>query len=112
MEKRESPVRRLASNDRIGDLYGDVKTYARQETVEPVRGAARWVAMGTLGALLLGCSVVYLCLGILRLAQAWGGTVLDGAWSFVPYLVAAVVLSGVVAYTFSRVSQRSLQKDQ
>ena len=97
--------------DRVTDVVESVKAYAVQETVGPARGAARWLAYGTLAALFMGTGVVFLGLAALRLSQDAGGTVLDGAWSFVHYLVAAVVLSVTVALALSRTSKKSPAKD-
>ena len=102
---------RESSTDRVADLVDSVKAYAVQETVGPIKGAGRWLAYGTLASLSLGMSVVMLGLGALRLSQNVGGTALDGAWSFVHYLVAAVVLSAAVWAAISRISKTSLAKD-
>lgn len=101
----------MSSVDRVTDVVESVKAYAVQETVGPARGAARWLAYGTLAALFMGTGVVLLGLAALRLSQDAGGTVLDGTWSFVHYLVAAVVLSVTVALALSRTSKKSLAKD-
>jgi hypothetical protein len=105
-----TPQRRLSSSDQVSDLYVTLKAYARQETVEPIKGAARWVAVGTLGALSLGLAMIFLLMAILRLSQDLGGTVLDGAWSFVHYFITLAIAAILVAVTFSRISQRSLSK--
>ena len=97
--------------DQVGDLYDSVKQYARQETLEPIKGAVRWVAVGTLAALCLGLALVFAALGILRLSQDLGGTTLDGSWSFLHYFITLSIVAILVAVTFSRVSRRSLAKD-
>ena len=97
--------------DQVGDLFGSVKQYARQETLEPIKGAVRWVAVGTLAALCLGLALVFAALGILRLSQDLGGTTLDGSWSFLHYFITLSIVAILVAVTFSRVSRRSLAKD-
>ncbi len=97
--------------DQVGDLYDSVKQYARQETLEPIKGAFKWVAVGSVAALCLGLALVYLALGILRLSQDLGGTALDGSWSFIHYFITLCVVTVLVVVTFSRVSQRSLKKD-
>ena len=97
--------------DQVGDLFDSVKQYARQETLEPIKGAVRWVAVGTLAALCLGLSLVFTALGILRLSQDLGGTTLDGSWSFLHYFITLSIVAILVAVTFSRVSRRSLAKD-
>ena len=102
--------RRTAPSDQVTDLVESVKQYARQETVEPLKGAARWVAIGSLAALSLGLAMVFLALAVLRLSQDLGGTALDGSWSFVHYLITLIVVGVLVALSFSRISQRSLAK--
>ena len=102
--------RRTAPSDQVTDLVESVKQYARQETVEPLKGAARWVAIGSLAALSLGLAMVFLALAVLRLSQDLGGAALDGSWSFVHYLITLIVVGVLVALSFSRISQRSLAK--
>ena len=97
--------------DQVGDLFDSVKQYARQETLEPIKGAVKWVAVGTLAALCLGLALVFTALGILRLSQDLGGTTLDGSWSFLHYFITLSIVAILVAVTFSRVSRRSLAKD-
>ena len=97
--------------DQVGDLFDSVKQYARQETLETIKGAVKWVAVGTLAALCLGLALVFGALGILRLSQDLGGTTLDGSWSFLHYFITLSIVAILVAVTFSRVSQRSLAKD-
>ena len=102
--------RRLSSSDHVADVYDTVKAYARQETVEPLKGAARWVAVGSVASLSLGLSLIFVTLAILRLSQDMGGTILDGSWSFVHYFITLLILSLLVWFTFSRISQTSLAK--
>lgn len=104
--------RRATPSDQVTDIVDSVKAYARQETLEPLKGAARWVAVGTVAAVSLGLAMVFLSLAVLRLSQDLGGTALDGAWSFVHYLITLVVVSVLVALSFSRISQRSLAKGE
>ena len=94
----------------VEELFASVKYYARQETLEPLRGAARWVGVGSIAALSLGLALLYVSLAILRFSQDMGGSVLDGSWSFVHYFITLFVVAIVVAITFSRVSRRSLSK--
>jgi len=108
---RISPRAPKGSVDQVGDLFDSVKQYARQETVEPIKGAIRWVGVGSLAALSLGLALVFSSLGVLRLSQDLGGTVLDGSWSFIHYFITLCVVAALVVITFSRVSRRSLAKD-
>ena len=104
--------RKPAPTEHVADIVDSVKAYARQETLEPLRGAARWVAVGTLAAVSLGLSMVFAALAVLRLSQDLGGTALDGSWSFVHYLITFTVVSLLVWLSFSRISQRSLAKGE
>lgn len=100
----------MSSVDRVADVVETVKQYARQETVEPIRGAARWVAVGTVASLCLGVAMLYAALAVLRLSQDLGGSALDGSWSFLHYLVTAVVLAVLVKVTISRIGRTSLAR--
>lgn len=102
--------RRVSTSDQVSDIVDSVKLYARQETLEPMKGAARWVAVGSIAALSLGISIVFLTMAVLRLSQDLGGNVLDGSWSFVHYFITLAVVAVLVALSFSRISQRSLAK--
>lgn len=102
--------KRLTPTDQVTDLVESVKTYARQETLGPIKGAARWVAVGSLAATSLGLAMVFLALGVLRLSQDLGGSSLDGSWSFLHYFFTLTVVSLLVWLSFSRISQRSLVK--
>ncbi len=100
------------SVDPVVDLVDSVKQYAKQETVDPIRGAARWVAVGTLASVSLGLALVFFALAILRLIQDVGATALDGAWSFVPYIITLVVVMACVGVSVSRIQQRSLSRGE
>lgn len=100
----------MSGVDRVSDIVDTVKRYARQETVGPIRGAARWVAVGTVASLSLGIAMLYSALGVLRMSQDLGGGALDGAWSFVHYLITAVVLAALAGVAFSRIGRNSLAK--
>ena len=104
--------RRPAATDQVNDIVESVKAYARQETIDPLKGAGRWVAVGSIGALCLGLAMVFLALAVLRMSQDLGGSALDGAWSFSHYLITFVVVAALVAASFSRIKQRSLAKGE
>lgn len=103
--------RRRSAPDHVTDLVDSVKQYAKQETVDPIRGAARWVAVGTLASLSLGLAMVFFALAILRLSQDLGGDTLSASWSFVHYFITFIVVSALVALSLSRIQQRSLNKE-
>ena len=105
-------ARPASSADLVSDVVESVKSYAVQETVGPIKGAFRWVGVGLIAALCLGIATLYGALAVLRLSQDVGGTTLDGAWSFVHYLITGVVLIGVVAVATSRVRRPSLARSE
>lgn len=79
------------------ELKDLVVTYAKQETVEPIKGLGRFIAFGVAGSLLLAVGLVLLVLALLRVLQAELGDVFDGNWSFAPYLITLVVCALVAA---------------
>ena len=81
----------MGQGDTFDDLVGLFRQYVHQETVEPLRSLGRYLLFGTAGSVLVGAGTVLLGLGVLRGLQAWGP--LDGRWSWVPYLAAALPLA-------------------
>jgi hypothetical protein len=103
--------RRTSSVDHVSDLVNSVKKYAQQETIEPIKGAGRWLAYGSLASLCLGLALLMVTLAVLRLSQFVGGRAMSGSWSFVHYLVALLIDGVLVALTLSRISHRTLEKN-
>ncbi len=98
------------SNDnQLGDIVELVKTYVRQETVGPLKGAGRWLGLGAAGAFALGLGLFLVVLGILRLLQTEAPDAFDGNFSIFPYLIALVVCVLVVGVAVSRIKQDTLQ---
>ena len=91
------------------ELWDLVRTYAKQETVEPLKGIGRAVGWGLAGSVLVGFGVVLLALGALRALQD-ETTAFDGNWSFAPYLLVllgcAIVLVLVGTQTRKRKAKR------
>ena len=83
-----------------------VRTYARQQTVEPLRGVGRWVAFGLFGGVLMTIGLVFLGLGALRGLQSLDA--FDGGWSFAPYFIVLSAAIVILAATRSRIFVTSL----
>lgn len=81
--------------------------YVRQELVDPLRNAARWVGFGLLGGFFSLIGFVFVFVGLLRLLQS-DLVPLDGGWSWVPYLAVAGGGAIVVIFTLSRISRGGL----
>lgn len=93
----------------IGQVIDLVKDYARQETVGPLRGAARWLAFGVAGAVFLGFASVLVVLGVLRMIQNEFAPTFSGRWfSLLPYLIALVLTLAVIGLAVSRIMKTSL----
>jgi len=76
----------------VRELQELVVAYAKQETIDPLKGMARYVGFGVAGAVLLGSGVGFLAMGALRAMQSNRGWAVNGNWSWVPYLVVVVAL--------------------
>jgi hypothetical protein len=88
------------------ELWDLVRAYAKQETVEPLKGLGRSVGFGLLGALSIGTGVVLLAVAVLRALQTETGDTFDGNWSWVPYLIVLVLCSVVTVLALKGTSKR------
>lgn len=79
-----------------GDLRQMVVTYLKQETLEPIKGLARYVAVGLAGSVLLSIGLVLLALSLLRALQGETDSTFDGNLSWAPYLI-VLAACGLVA---------------
>lgn len=94
------------------DVWALVLAYLKQETLEPIRGLGRFVALGFIGAVALGIGTVLLVLAGLRALQTETGERLTGSWSWAPYavtLLACVVVAGIAA---SRIGKGPAKKQR
>ena len=96
---------RSSGNRATGDLPDLLRRYVRQETVEPLRSAGRFLTYGLAGATTLGLGTVLLTVGGLRALQTW--SVLGERWSWVPYLAASAVMGALGALALSRIGGRT-----
>lgn len=82
----------------VRELKALVIAYAKQETVDPLKGLARYVAFGVAGAVLIGTGFVFLAVGALRALQGdHRGPHFTGNWSWAPYAIVVVASFGVAA---------------
>ena len=88
------------------ELWALTKDYARQETVDPLKGVGRYHGYGAAGALLGGVGVILLMLAGLRALQTETGDALDGNLSWLPYFIVLVVAAALVAWAVSRISRK------
>jgi len=98
----------MADRQGIGDVIDLVKAYAKQETLGPLQGTARWLGFGLLGSVLLMIGGLSLTLALLRVLQEETGSRFTGNWSWAPYLITFVALGIVIGVLVSRITKRSL----
>lgn len=95
----------------IGEVVEFVKTYAKQETVGPLKGAGRWIAFGAVGAICLGIGLSLLLLGLLRLLQSEVSDIADGRLSWLPYLIVLVVCVILIVLAMMQINKTFLDKE-
>ena len=89
----------------IQDLWDLLVSYARQETLDPLRNIGRYLAFGVGGMVVITLGVFLLGLSGLRALQTQTGDIFTGFWSWVPYLIIALVLGALVALSISRIGR-------
>jgi hypothetical protein len=89
----------------LTELVDLVRAYAKQETLEPFKGLARYIMFGLLGSIVVGTGVVMLAMALLRALQT-EVDVFDGRWSWAPYFITLVLCGAVIALALSRTSAR------
>ncbi len=88
-------------------LWDLVRAYAKQETIEPIKGLGRYAAMGVAGSLFLAIGLVLLTLGGLRALQTETGDTFSGSWSWAPYLITLVGTAVVILLVLRGTRKRS-----
>lgn len=97
----------------IGDLVDAVKAYAKQETLDPLRGALRWLGFGVAAAISLGTGAALLVLALLRLLQEEMAPTFDGRWmTLVPYAAALVASLIVIGLAVARIAKKTLNQPE
>lgn len=74
----------------LSELKDLLVAYVKQETVEPLKGLARFVAYGVAGSLLLSIGLLLWVLALLRALQTETGSTFTGNLTWAPYLIAMV----------------------
>lgn len=90
----------------VSELWELTTAYAKQETIDPLKGLGRFLGYGIGGGILLGIGVVLLLLSALRALQTETGTMFTGNLSWLPYLIAVVVGGLLIGLALRRVTTR------
>jgi len=86
------------------ELKDLVITYAKQETVIPLRQLGRYMGFGIAGAFCLGLGSLLLGVGGLRALQTETGDTFSGDWSWAPYGITflALLAAGMLTWAARR----------
>jgi hypothetical protein len=91
--------------DTVRELRKLLVSYAKQETIDPLRNLGRYLAFGLGGMALIALGVFLLGMAVLRAMQSMTGDLFSGFWSWVPYLVVVLAFAGVIGLSISRISR-------
>ncbi len=80
--------------------------YAKQETIDPLKGLGRFLGFGVGGAILLGIGSVLLVLSGLRALQTETDSTFTGNLTWAPYLIVVAVSVALIALVIWRVVKR------
>lgn len=113
MAKKKIAPKKAASLGDIPETVQLLKDYVRQETLGPLKGAGRWIALGVVGALLIGGGTAFMALGALRLIQTEWPSTFQGRWmSLVPYASALMLCFIVAGLALMRINKQPLNKEK
>ncbi|MEM9203171.1 MAG: hypothetical protein AAGC53_16050 [Actinomycetota bacterium] len=77
----------------VGDVFDMVKAYARQETLDPLKGAGQWIGFGLAGSVLMIIGGISLTLALLRFIQEEGPSWTTGQLTWLPYLMTLLAVT-------------------
>ena len=91
----------------LTELWQLLLSYAKQETVEPLKGLGRYIGFGVAAAITGSTGIILLTIGVLRALQVHTDDHLSGHWNWVPYVVALAVLTILILLFTSRIRAKS-----
>jgi hypothetical protein len=99
-------------SDEVSDLLDTVKAYATQETVGPLKGGLKAMALGLGGVIALGIGLVIVLVAVLRLLQEETDAFQGDAMSVLPYLIvlALAVVAIVLALSLVKRAEAELKE--
>ena len=87
----------------LGDLKNLTVDYAKQETLNPLKGLIRYVIFGVLGSFVLSIGLVLWVVAVLRVLQTETGGAFDGNFTWAPYLLTLVICAVVIGLSVSAI---------
>ena len=79
------------------ELKDLVVAYAKQETLDPIKGLGRFIAFGIAGSVLVALGLFLLTMAVIRVLQVEAAEYVDGNFSWVPYAVGIAFCAAVMA---------------
>ena len=104
-DNRDKDVASLAQ-----ELWQLLVDYAKQETVDPIKGLGRFLSYGAGAMILIGIGGVILTVALLRVLQTETGTTFTGNLSWIPYFITLLVASGVIYLSLKMIKRNGLRK--
>ena len=105
----------MAKADSLGtetrELVDLVVGYAKQETVEPIKGLGKSVGFGLAGAFLVAIGTVFLGLAALRALQT-ETDLFDDELSWGPYLILSLLLLAAAGISWKALGPGAKENDQ
>ena len=95
----------------LGEVIEFVKTYAKQETIDPLKGAGRWLGYGAAAAFAMGLGLMIVLLGLLRLIQTEADRLATGSLSWAAYGVTLLVTVALLAFALLRIKKSTLNNE-
>ena len=87
----------------VQELWELLRSYATQETIEPLKKLGTYVAWGAGGSLLMTLGGFFLAMSALRALQTETGDTFVGEFSWGPYFIVALLLCGAIALAVRRI---------
>jgi hypothetical protein len=91
--------------DTLQELKDLLVAYAKQETIDPLRNLGRYLGFGLAGMALITLGTFFLAMALLRFLQTMLGGFFDGFWSWGPYVIVMVLLSGAIVLALKRIDK-------
>lgn len=106
-------------NKGFGEAFSSLREvtlgYAKQETLEPLKGLARYLGVGLGAAVLFGIGFTLWIIAGLRALQNETGSTFDDHLSWAPYLVTlagAVVVIGLAVFAIGKEKRRAERRKE
>ncbi len=96
--------------NRLGpvDFFDQVKEYARQELLQPLKAIPRWIGFGLMGSALLMLAGILSTIAMLRVLQEETGSTFSGNLSWAPYALTLLGVVIILALLLNQIRKRTL----